>query len=197
MIAPPTRIRPSARGVAVGLATVILGAWLVVAFDRDYVRTAPPRPVSEIRKTVPRPDWFWGLQYPYTRFQHDFVAAVSAATVGAGAALMTRRATWTRRGLSRPGAVAVLLALAVGLIQVAVVLAAKVPMFASASSFWFNLRNNLEYPVPGTVLGAWTVMGLLGLWRPARDGGERVARLVGLGWLLNIALLVGYPLLFG
>ncbi len=183
--------------LAIGVATILLAIFVVGEFDRDYLVANPPAPVPQNRRTVTRPEWIWELQYPYTRFQHDFLAIAAAATLGAGAALAIRRETWTRRGLSRPGTVAVALALAIGIVQLSVVLTAKRPMFASARSFWIDLRNNLEFPLPGTVLGAWTVMALLGLWRPSRSGCELSARAVGWAWLANIGLFLGYGLLFG
>lgn len=193
-----TRRRPfPALELAIGIATLVLAGILIAAFDRDFLVTNPPSPVPQNRRTVARPEWVWNLQHPYSRFHHDFIASCCAATLGVGAAMAIRRETWTRRGLSRPGTVAVLLALAIGMVQLSVVLTAKRPMFASAQMFWFDLRNTLEFSIPGAILGAWTVMAMLGLWRPSHDGRETVSRTVGWMWLGNIGLFLGFGMLFG
>src|SRR4051794_30207455 len=98
----------------IAIVTLGIGIVVVIAADRDQLLVSPPKPVPVERRVVSRPDWVWDLAFPYERITHDYSFAIAFATLGVGAILATDRTTWTRRGLSRPGTLAVVVALTVG-----------------------------------------------------------------------------------
>lgn len=180
--------------VLIVLVTTVL-AWILVRWaDREYRRVERPVRV-ERRHSVPRPDWIWALEYPYGRCQHDWVWICAAFTLGVGAILATDGRTWSRRGLSRPGTMVVLVVLVVGGVTIAQQSLA-LPVSARPNGLSYSLGNALEYRLPGAIVGVWVVAWL----RPRRrctDWRERAAGFVGWSWMATVGLLIGYGLLFG
>jgi hypothetical protein len=177
--------------ILVGAAAVAFAgvAWA----DREFVRVEPKAPDVNTH-VVERPDWFWGLIYPYRRFQHDWIWVCVAATLGAGAVLA--RDGWGRRSLSRPGTNAVFVMLLVGGLTAAQQLLVRHPIFASAYGMSYDLIEVLNAGVPGAIIGAW-VVSWFGSRRRDPDWRERFARLVGWLWMVDVAMLIAYGLLFG
>jgi hypothetical protein len=180
--------------ILVLLATIAMAVPLVQWADRQFLRVEPP-PMVRRRRTVSRPDWVFACEHPYRRMQHDWLWFGVAATVGAGVLLATDRRTWTRRRLARPGTTGVLVMLLLGGV-LAIQQVLVPPPFGRSNGLNYDLRNALEIPLSGAILGVWVVRWL----RPARsrpDRRELTARFVGWMWMANIALLIGYGLLFG
>jgi hypothetical protein len=177
--------------ILVGAAVV---AYVGVAWaDREFVRFEP-KALDVNTHVVERPDWFWGLVYPYRRFQHDWIWVCVAATLGAGALLA--RDGWGRRSLSRPGANAVFVMLLVGGLTVAQRLLAWMPRFVAAQGTSHDLDEVLNAGLPGAIIGSW-VVSWFGSRRRDPDWRERFARLVGWLWMVDVAMLIAYGLLFG
>jgi hypothetical protein len=206
----PIRVRPSVvrprnqkqsfslLDAMIALITLVIGVVvIVVAVDPDQRRVDPPSPEPVQRRNVPRPDWVWNLASSYRRMQHDYVFVVAVATLGVGAILATDKSTWTRRGISRPGTLAVVLALLVGTFQIVTLIVNRWPSFSAAASFGYDIRNQLEHYITGAILGAWVALACCGLWRASDNWKETAARMVGWGWLGTFGFLIGYGLLFG
>lgn len=190
--------------MAILLAAASLAVVAVRWADREFL-AAEPLPESPPLHSASRPGWVWPLHRPYRRVQHDGVWFAAAATLGVGALLARDGRIWDRRGLSRPGAAGVLVALLVGGGAVAHQLLAGRPLYTQAAGACYDLRNALDLRLPGAVLGAWIVawlgwLGWLGSPRRRRrrpDWRERAARAVGWLWLADAGLLIAYALFFG
>lgn len=169
---------------AIGLA-IALVQWS----DKAYVRVIG----SPIRlPAVSRPDWVWRLNVPYRRVVHNWPWVGVAATVGAAGLIARDRRTWSRRGLSRPGTVLILVILVVG----SVTLMSQACAPPSPNGLCFSLTSALVWRVPGAVVGFWVVA-----WfrrrRGVSDWRQRLAHLVGWGWVGNLVLTIAYGVLFG
>lgn len=168
--------------VVIAIVTLGVGVIVVIGADRDHRRVEPPYPRFES---------------PYRRLQHDYFFAMAIATLGAGALLATDRTAWTRRGLSRPGTIAVVLAISLGLVQILFVFLLRWPLWKSADPIWFDMNNGVEFRLSGSIFGAWVVMISSGLWRRSQNWKEKLGRFLGWGWLGTIGLRLGYLFLFG
>ena len=143
------------------------------------------------------PSWLWELYYPSQRLAFDFFWIPVAATLAAGAILARDRRTWTRRGLRRPGTLALAVTLLIGGATVAHQLTAA-PIYVSTLGLAYDLSNALGHRVPGAIIGAWVVARLAPRRRNLPvDWRERAARVVAWSWMLNIALMVVQALIFG
>lgn len=187
--------RPPRRADAlILLATIAVAVVLVRWADREYLRVEAPAAWRR-SQVVSRPDWVWPLEQPYRRLQHDWVGLCVAATLGVVGLLAIDGRTWTRRGLARPGTIAVLAILLVGGASAATFLLVPVgPRHSVGLSY--DLGDVLAFRMPGTILGVW-VVGWLRPHRGRPDLRERLARLVGWMWMARVGLLIGYGLLFG
>jgi hypothetical protein len=164
--------------LAILLATVASAAVAVGWADGEFQRVEPP---SEIARPVPRPDWVWAMNRPYRRFQFDWTWVCVAATVGMGAVVA--------RGPSRPpGTIVVIVALLVGVVTVGHYLLTAPAIFRTNGDC-YGLHNALQVRMPGAILGAWVVT-----W--GRKSGWR-GRLIGGIWMVPVAMLVVYGILFG
>lgn len=181
------------------IAILTLALMVVIAFfaDQDSRRVEPPEPMAQSRRKVSRPEWVWEFHPYYRRFQFDYQFALTVATLGTGLILAKTRGTWTKRGMSRPGTLAVAIAVVIGVPQIAMLVVERSPSFQWNNSVWYDIYNNLAFRNAGTILGAWVVLLSCGLWRRAQTWQETLGRVIGWGWLGTIVLLLGYPLLFG
>jgi hypothetical protein len=181
-------------GTLVLLATLALAVVLVRWADREYLRVEAPNTAERLH-TVSRPDWVWAMEHPYRRLGHDWVWLCVAANLVAAAVLATDCRIFSRRRLARLGTAVVLVSLLVGGVSVAQQLLVP-PALGPSYGLSYSLLNALEPRLTGAILGVWVVFWL----RPRRgrpDFRERIARLVGWMWMANVALLIGYGLLFG
>jgi hypothetical protein len=177
--------------IVIALAAIALAIVTVRWADREFlIRELPDRSAH----WTARPAWLIRLNHPYRRLQHDIIWVCVAATVAAGAILARDPATWTRRGLSRPGTAAVLVILLAGGVTVADRLLVGRYGLAASNALSYDLRNALDYRIPGAIIGAWVVAWPW--WRRRPAWRERMARFVGLLWMANVGLLIAYGLLF-
>jgi hypothetical protein len=178
-------MRSRAINAIILLAAIALAVVAVRWADREFERVDLG---SETFRPAHRPDWIWVLHRPYRRLQHDGIWACVAATVGIGAILAVDRRTWSRRGLSRPGTVVILVTLLVGVATAAHYLLAA-PGIYRLNGTCYGLRNALEFAIPGAILGVWAVTwGRKMEWR---------GLLIGWMWMAQVAMLVAYGVLFG
>ena len=181
----------------IGLLTVVLAVAVVIAADQTQRLVEPPEPWPVYRRDVSRPERVWNFRPAYRRFQFDCQFALTVATLGAGLILAKDRKTWTRRGMSKPGTLAVVVAIVTGFLQIPILEPAQPFRMGGPTSSWYDIYKNLEFRLPGTILGSWIVVFACGLWSPCRNWRDGLGRSIGWGWLATIGLMLGYPLLFG
>ena len=177
--------------IVILVAAIALAIVTVNWADCEFLIREPPDRDARI---VRRPDWIVRLNHPYRRLEHDFICVCVAATVAAGAILARDRATWTRRGLSRPGTAAVFVVLLVGGVTVADRLLLSRYGLGASSPVSYELQISLGFRIPGAIIGAWVVAWPW--WRRRPAWRELMARLVAMLWMANVALLIAYALLF-
>ena len=174
------------------LAAAVLGVVLVAWADAEFVRVQPPG--GDLAADATRPDWLMAWRYPSDRAQHDTPWALLAATLGVGGVIARRGGYRFGRGVRQPGALVVLVVLLLGGLTIAQGLPAM-PAHALSNGLCFALTDRLDVRLPGAALGAWVVA-----WparrRPA-DPAERLARLVGMLWVLDAGALAALGLVFG
>jgi hypothetical protein len=97
-----------------------------------------------------------------------------------------------RRLARQPGAIAALVATAVGVFDLAVVIAGVASHPGHTMTFVARVRimaSNAPMVIAPGVFGAWMTLALCGLWRPDRSWLDRFGRVLGLAWIgLSLAL---------
>ncbi len=168
--------------ILVLLAAVCLTVVAVRWADGEFQRLDPPEPKVH---SVERPDWIWAIQKPYRWVQNSWFWIGSVATLAMGAlvALDGRR----RRPYSS-GPIVVMVALVVGSLT-AIHFLLTASAFFKLNGICYGLQNALFFRVPGAILGALVATRARKIdWR-----GTLVAGL----WMMDVALLIAYGVLFG
>jgi hypothetical protein len=146
-------------------------------------------------------NWVMDLAGPARRIQYDFRWFLSIASVALGIVFFRKPAARRWRALRKPGVAAV----GAALVVVAGCIAYTATPIALASHrrmqsllgtdapCWFEL----DVTVTGAILGSWTYLWLVRLWRPRRDWADWLGRWLGWCWLSTIAFDALSPILWG
>ncbi len=126
------------------IAALVAGGFAAAWADAQFLRMEP-KPAGP----VPAAGWASAGEWPFRRFWHDSAFVLGPITLGAAAPTLRAAIASRGRSLRRPGALAVTVAVIVGGISALLQCLSGRPTFAGPPALSYDLRNALEFRVPG------------------------------------------------